>query len=325
MPNYLDKHVIVIGTGPMAIAHVDVLKAMGVDITVVGRGVVSADSFESKTGIKPYVNGIERYLDTHSLKDDDCIIIAVGTEMLMPILLLFINRPFRRILIEKPAALSIKELVDHKQQLKSIQDKVFIAYNRRHYASVSDAQKIIIEDGGLQSLHFEFTEWAHKITPLQKAVGVKENWFFANSTHVIDLAFFIAGLPAQWTSFTKQGSISWHSITGFAGAGITERGALFSYCANWESAGRWSIELLTNERRLFLRPLEELWQQRRGQLDIVKIDRSELFDANYKPGLFKQAEEFLNDSPGRLQSLSNHIILSESVYQQILNPSGNGA
>lgn len=81
---------------------------------------------------------------------------------------------------------------------------------------------------------------------------------------------------------------------------------------------------MTRERRLFLRPLEELWQQRKGQLEVTKIELSESDDSSYKPGLLKQAEDFLNDSSKKLQPLSNQINLSENVYQQILSPSANG-
>ena len=35
-----------------------------------------------------------------------------------------------------------------------------------------------------------------------------------------------------------------------AGAGVTENGALFSYHANWEAPGRWSVEIMTKKRRL---------------------------------------------------------------------------
>lgn len=50
-------------------------------------------------------------------------------------------------------------------------------------------KKIIAEDGGITSFNFEFTEWAHVIEKLDYPREVFENWFFVNSTHVVDLAF----------------------------------------------------------------------------------------------------------------------------------------
>ena len=41
---------------------------------------------------------------------------------------------------------------------------------------------------------FEFTEWSHNIR-LKLNQQVKESWFLANSTHVVDLVFHLIGLP----------------------------------------------------------------------------------------------------------------------------------
>ena len=46
--------------------------------------------------------------------------------------------------------------------------KVYIAYNRRFFSSVMEESKIIKADGGITSLHFEFTEWADRIKELSK-------------------------------------------------------------------------------------------------------------------------------------------------------------
>ena len=241
----MKKKVFLIGTGQMAIDYFAVLNNQNYDITVIGRGEESAINFELNTGIKPFIGGLHSYLNTHSLPENAYVIIATGTEALMSSLLLILNAGAYKVLIEKPAAISMMELIANEEKLRLYSNNVFIAYNRRFYASVLEAQKMIEEDGGLQSIHFEFTEWAHKIEPLIKADGVKENWFFANSTHVVDLAFYLAGKPLEWNAFSKSGKLKWHSKTNFVGAGITENGVLFSYLSNWESAGRWAIELLT--------------------------------------------------------------------------------
>ena len=78
-----------------------------------------------------------------------------------------------------------------------------------------------------------------------------EEWFLQNSSHVIDLAFFIGGHPTDLKSFVSAGA-SWHpSGTVFSGAGVTSSNALFSYNANWDSAGRWWVEFLTKENRYY--------------------------------------------------------------------------
>ncbi len=167
-------------------------------------------------------------------------------------------------------------------------------------------------------MYFDFTEWAHKIEALLKAPGVKENWFFANSTHVIDLAFFLAGEPFQWQAYSKSGNLNWHAKTNFAGAGVTNKGVLFSYLSNWESAGRWGIELLTEKRRIYLRPLESISIQQKGSLAVLEHSFDNSLDKLYKPGLYLQIDAFLKGNCNHLQNIAEHIKCSKYVYSKML-------
>ena len=315
----MGKKVFLIGTGQMSVDYSAVLKNQNYDITVIGRGEKSAIKFESITGIKAFVGGFEDYLKNKSLPKEAYVIIATGTEALMPSLILALHAGAYRVLIEKPAAISIEELIQNEEKLKPYAEKVFVAYNRRFYASVIEAQKMIEEDGGLQTMHFEFTEWAHKIEPLTKAPNVKENWFFANSTHVVDLAFYLGGTPSQWQTYSKAGNLKWHSKTNFTGAGITVNGVLFSYLSNWESAGRWAIELLTEKRRIYLKPMESINVQEKGTIAVVEHKFDDSLDLKFKPGLFRQIETFFSDEKQNfLLNINNHIILTKANYIKIL-------
>jgi predicted dehydrogenase len=312
------KEIILIGTGPMAIDYCKVIQSMRMPSKIIGRGETSAQLFFEKTGMMPVIGGIESYISTNSLSKVSYVIIATGTENLMSVLKKVVQAGAGKILIEKPAAISIDELLNNEKFFETYDCDIFIAYNRRFYASVIEAKRLIDIDGGLQSMHFEFTEWAHKIEPLQKAAGVKENWFFANSTHVVDLAFFIAGNPVEWNCFSKGGALSWHKKTNFSGAGITDKDVIFSYLSNWESAGRWAIELLTNKRRIYLKPLEGIDIQLKGAIALQPHSFDDQSDKDFKPGLFKQVEAFVNyDSC--LLNLKNHIQNSKEIYSKIIS------
>ncbi|MBK7669701.1 MAG: hypothetical protein IPJ32_21655 [Sphingobacteriaceae bacterium] len=63
---------------------------------------------------------------------------------------------------------------------------------------------------------------------------------------------------------------------------------LFSYHANWESAGGWKLELHTNERKLIFKPMEELHMQLKGKGEIVKQELKNEFEVNFKHGLYLQ-------------------------------------
>lgn len=303
----------------MAINYFAVLKEKNIHLTVIGRGNESALNFERETGIKPYSGGLNQYLEIHSFPKKSYVIIATGTEALMPLLLLVLEAGAYKVLVEKPAAISIKELVENERKLSKYVTNVFVAYNRRFYSSVIETLKMIEEDGGLLTMHFEFTEWAHTIEPLTKAPGVKENWFFANSTHVIDLAFYLAGIPTKWQGYSKGGDLLWHSKTNYTGAGITDKGVLFSYLSNWESAGRWGLELLTSKRRIYLKPIESLCIQLKGELEVKELVFDNSIDLKYKPGLYRQLESFLSNQHFGLLNVIDHINLSKEIYKKMVD------
>jgi predicted dehydrogenase len=312
----MKKNILLIGSGPMAIDYYNVLSKLNVNVIVIGRGESSATKFTEITGAFVITGGLESFLSSHLGIKYEKAIIATGTENLMNSLKLLIKSNINDILVEKPAAISIHELIENKTELLNSTSNIYVAYNRRFYSSVTEAKKIIDLDGGLSSIHFEFTEWSHIIAPLKKADGVKENWFFANSTHVVDLAFYLAGKPIDWHAY-NTGNNGWHTPTNFCGSGITTKNILFSYQANWEAPGRWSVELLTKKHRIYLKPMEKVFIQKIGSVAINEhtFDTSE--DIVFKPGLFQQCKAFL-ENPFKLLSIEEHIKNSEEIYLKIL-------
>lgn len=282
---------LLVGTGPMAVAYAHVLKAQRRPILVIGRGSTSADVFFTATGIRPVTGGLQAWLHT---KPDlpQRAIVAVSENELGKSTLALLRAGVRSILVEKPGGFTPNQIQIVAQQSKRRQAKVFVGYNRRFYASVLAAEKIIKRDGGISSFSFEFTEWAHVIGPLKKAPGIKERWFLHNSTHVIDLAFFLGGLPKQWSAY-RGGKLPWHpSGAIFVGAGRSTSGALFSYQANWTAPGRWGVEILTKKHRLIFRPMEKLQIQNLGSVKIVEVPIDDRLDITFKSGLYRQVSGY---------------------------------
>ncbi len=284
-----------IGAGSMAQDYIKVLQGLDKNFVVIGRSEENAKKCQESTGFKVETGGLEKYI-SNSNSICSHAIVAVGIEKLYETTKLLLEYGVKNILVEKPGALYSWQFEKLNDLVKNTKSNVIIAYNRRFYSSVLKAQEIIKQDGGVVSFNFEFTEWAHIIEPLVKGEGVKEKWFLANSTHVVDLAFYLGGKPKEIKTFTL-GNLDWHSsASNFSGAGISEKNALFNYQANWESAGRWSVEILTKENRLILRPMEKLQIQKRGtiaQLLDESIDYS--LDEKYKPGLYIQTKKFLEN------------------------------
>jgi predicted dehydrogenase len=311
------KKIWLAGCGPMAVEYAKVLQAQQILFEVIGRSEASAKSFEAQTGIVAVYGGLENFLNQKA-ETPDYAIIAVSAEQLSAATELLLNYGVKNILVEKPAALTVQDIkrIDFLAHEKNAD--VTVAYNRRFYASVIKAQEIIAEDGGLTSFHFEFTEWAHVIEPLPKALDVKKHWFIGNSTHVIDTAFFLGGVPVEMTAYTKGGELFWHKPSIFTGAGRTNRDALFSYCANWQAPGRWGIELMTKKHRLYLKPMETIQIQIIGSIDVKPVEIDDSLDKQFKPGLYLETKAFLNNEHGRLCTLSEQCE-HFNLYYQMLN------
>ena len=59
------KEIVLIGTGPMALDYAKVLTSLEIKFKVIGRGEESALKFESQTGIKPIIGGIDSFLQLY--------------------------------------------------------------------------------------------------------------------------------------------------------------------------------------------------------------------------------------------------------------------
>lgn len=295
-----------IGSGLMSQAYASVLNTKGLRLEVIGRGVTSARAFETATGCSVHTGGLSGFLAT-APAPAEAAIVSVGVEALAETTAQLIQHGVRRILVEKPAALHLEELLQLQAAARAQGSEVLIGYNRRSFASVLRLKELLAEDGGAVSCSFEFTEWGHEIETLVKAPGVKERWALSNSSHVIDLAFHLIGAPAELHAITR-GSLPWHTdAAAFVGCGVSQRGVPFSYQANWDAPGRWGVEVLSSQRRFILRPMEALQVMRRGGVAVEAVPLDDALDKQFKPGLHRQVSDFLSGRPGALCSLAELI------------------
>lgn len=279
-----------IGAGSIAKEYAKVLNALGKDYIVIGRGKKNADLFYEETGKKVIAGGLDSYLETNPDVADNAII-AVNVQFLSSTTISLMKYGVKRIFCEKPG---FNDPIEFDEVVKAANDtgaQVFYAYNRRFYASTLAAEKVIEEDGGLLSFNFEFTEWGHVIATYGFPKETLDNWFYANSTHVIDLAFFLGGNPVEMTCLAKD-KIDWHEPSNFAGVGKTDKGALFNYQANWDAPGRWSVELLTAKHRIYLKPMEQLQLQDKGSVKVYPVEIDDHLDKDFKPGFYLETKSF---------------------------------
>ena len=308
--------ILLVGSGPMAVEYAKIFKSLGITPTVVGRGKPSAEKFISETGLPVSLGGIDAWLADTSNELPERAVVAVGEKWIGCTAKTLMDRGVRHLLLEKPGGHDAADIRAVHAKAKETGAAVYVAYNRRFYAAVEAARKIIQEeDGGVTSFNFEFTEWGHVISAIEKEEGVKEQWFLSNSTHVIDLAFYLGGTPAELSTYST-GRLDWHPTASvFAGAGRTSGGAIFSYQANWEAPGRFSVEMLTRKHRLILRPLEKLQIQKIGSVSVEMVEIDDSLDINFKPGLYKQLEAFVGERTDRLPTISDQVEMLDWYLQ----------
>lgn len=306
----------IIGAGTIAQEYAKVLNSLGYDYIVIGRGKQSANTFKETVGKEVVTGGLDSFLKTNPQIADKAII-ATNLDTLSQNTIKLINFGIKDIFCEKPGFLYPEECAKVYSVAKEKKANVFYAYNRRFFASVIKAQEIVNEDGGIKSFNFEFTEWGHVIESLNKPKGELENWMYANSSHVIDLAFFLGGEPVEFSSYTA-GELTWHKPAIFAGSGVTDKGALFCYQANWAAPGRWGVELLTSKHRLYLRPMEQLQIQNIGSVAINPVEIDDSLDKEYKPGFYLETKTFLKGNYSRLCSIEEQAQHVEHIYNKMM-------
>ena len=318
--NLSSKNVVLFGAGPMAMDYAKVLKHLNANFTVVGRSCEGIEKFQEQTGISAIANGVPGWQEKGNVGAEYGII-AVNCEALAATAIELMGAGTRKILLEKPAGLTAPEIHTVCEHAKKTDTRIFVGYNRRFYASVIEVKNLIADDGGVQSFNFEFTEWCDQIEKKLKASITGENWFLANSSHVLDLAFFLGGEPKEFSSYTSGGN-DWHpTATVFSGAGIAHSGALFSYRANWDAPGRWGVEVLTRKHKYIFCPLEKLQILKHNTTSVEPVIIDDQLDVDFKPGLYQQTKSFLQeDSNTPLLDIHKHHENVTTFYEKIIQP-----
>lgn len=305
--------VLLVGTGPTAVAHHHALRAAGAEVVVVGRSPEGCARFAGETGTAALPGGLDTV--TSVARDVGAAVVAVPVPSLAATTTAVLGTGVRRVLVEKPGGLDRHEVREVARRAGVAGADVRVAYNRRYLASVLRAAEVVEADGGPGLVAFDFTEWTARVLAAGHPPDVLAEWFVANSSHVVDLAFSFAGEPVEMTCLS-QGSLAWHPAAArFAGAGVGARGALLAYGSDWGSAGRWGVEVTTPERRLVLRPLERLSEQRTGSMDVVPVEVDDAEDRQAKPGFLAQARDFLRSGGARLPTAAAQAERLEGAFR----------
>ena len=306
----------IIGAGGIAIEYAKVLKALNKNFLVIGRGEESANKFKETIGIEPILGGLDTFLVSNP-ETPDFVFNCVRVNDLKLINIKLLEYGVKNLFSEKPGFFEPEECIEIVNKAHEKKSRVFIAYNRRFYASVLKAEEIITADGGLLSCNFEFTEWAHVFDAMDRPKSDFKHLFLGNSTHVVDLVFYLIGDPKSLSCYSN-GTTGWHIPANFSGAGVSKKGVLFNYGANWNAPGRWAVELLTSKHRIYLKPMEQLQLQDKGSVKVYPVEIDDHLDKEFKPGFYLETKAFLEGDYTRLCSIEEQLCHVQNIYNKIL-------
>jgi len=305
MSNNVNKSVWMVGTGNISYDYIKVLKDLKCNVTAIGRSKSSCKYFEGVTDIYAHDGGLSSFLNKNP-NVVDYAIVATNENQLCEVTSSLIEYGVKNILVEKPASLRSRDLRRMIDLKNSYNTNVVIGYNRRFYKSIQECKERLKKSKFPVSFSFDFTEWTHKINFKKYLKSELDRWFLCNSSHVADLVFYLFGNPSELNSLTT-GKLEWHSPSIFCGSGKTENGNLFTYNSNWSSAGRWGIEIYFKDYKLILKPLEKLFIQKRGELEINEVHLKQDTDLNYKDGFYTQCQLFLKNEFEEFCSLEQQL------------------
>lgn len=319
----VQKKILIAGAGPIASVYADVLKALGIPFEACSRSSASASAFSRQHEVACHSGGLAALCSSDLSERFSQGVVALPVEALAEGVFQLHQAGLRKLLVEKPGGLDNKQvraLVDSIGAEAS--EEIYVAYNRRFYASVLTAKRLISEDGGAVSFTFEFTELSDRVRQLESPADLLAAWEFANSTHVLDTAFFLGGVPAEVNGL-RQGQLDFHPAAArYAGMGHTTDGVPFTYIADWDAPGRWGVEINTRHRKFVLRPMEQLAVQHRNTFAIEPVTLDDEDDKRFKPGYFRQLQAFLYDDDKQgLLSLKDQASQLDFFAENIFFPS----
>lgn len=310
---------LIVGGGLIAEEYIKCLIAFNIEFEIVVNTEKTKQKLLDKYNHKCYSGGLEIF--TFDKKYDN-IIIATPIQFLFNHLKLCIlnNNHLKNILIEKPGCMysyQLKEIIAIKKDVE-----IFIAYNRRFYSSIIEGKQIINDDP-IEKLNLTIDEYNLDNIAKQKSYDIMENTFANMTTHVVDVAFYLAGVPKQINvlNINGYGELYYHKKAAiFNGNGITENNIEFEYNGNWTHSGKWKMEFhLKSGKILSYQPLENL--------KIINVDGSEQIitqneiDTLYKPGYYKQINSFIKNKQDLL-NIENHY-KNQQIFHEMVGQNPN--
>ena len=192
------------------------------------------------------------------------------------------------VLLEKPPGYNLKDALDIQSAASSHNSRVYVAMNRRSYASTRAVLGDINARKEIRYIKVQDQQSRQEALDSGKSTVVADNYMYANSIHLVDyFRIFGRGEVLQVKSVVPWDSRSPGIVISQL---IFESGDIGLYEAVWNGPGPWAVTVSSPSKRWELRPLEQAAWQQQGKRQLTQIP-SHVWDGDFKPGFRKQAEE----------------------------------
>jgi predicted dehydrogenase len=284
-----------IGCGAIAEFHAPAFQAAGFELAAVCSrpGSPRVRPFAERFHIPRVFDQVNELLNAR--EEWDALLIAVTVDPTLELLerALETQAP---ILVEKPIACRTADLA----RLVNRDLPVIVAYNRRFYRPVREAQKEVRNNPPLLA-HLALPDFVK--TPNRPAddPGYLRD-FFWNSVHGLDLARFVFGdLKVE---HVQRLTNAHGALAGIGATLSTDTGSVVQFTANWQTPANFALVLDQPGRRFELRPFEaaavyegmeiveasdEVPVRRYLPKKVHSINLDE-WDTRFKPGFYAQAQ-----------------------------------
>ena len=286
----------ILGAGYMAEEYLKVLAKKNIYCeTIFSRTLSKCKRLKKKYKIKQISKSLDEF---NANKEIQAIIITVNEISTFSILKqLDLSR--YKILCEKPVGIDFDETKKILSLLKKNKKNFFVSLNRRFYGSTIKAKNIVNKFKGKRFISIRDQQLQDTGSSI-----LNQRVMYCNSVHLIDyINLYARGeiVKIQRLKNLKNNQFS-ENITRLT---FSSKDEVIYHC-NWNSSGIWSVNIIQENQRCEMKPLESLVHEK-----IIKGKRKRIIfkatqeDNNFKPGLFLQVNEYLKMLTNKKHKLVN--------------------
>lgn len=279
----------VVGAGNMASEHIKAFSDIA-DVEIVAitsRNIERAKKLAEKYKIGAVCTDMSQMYEQHQ---PEGLIIAVPELETYSVLSQAILFPWS-ILAEKPVGYNYEQAKQLINIVQHREESIFVALNRRHYSSTREVLRQVNTEAGVRVIVVNDQEDSDSALAEGRPLQIVENWMYANSIHLIDyFTIFCRGEVEKINRVAPWKGLGTEIVVCEIVYSSGDKGVYMSY---WNRPHPWIVSISSKNKWWEIRPIESAAVTSRMSRIPVAIEKNE-WDIHFKPGIRRQAEEFVN-------------------------------